>query len=82
MSQRQAIYDYLMTGSSLNPLQALHKFNCLSLSQRISELRLHHGIPVQSILHHTKDGKKYAIYWLECDYIAKVKAGKLPYYGV
>lgn len=81
LSQRQAIYNHLMTGASIHPLSALDRFGCLSLAQRISELRLDYHIPVLSKLVHTPQGKKYATYWLDKDYIADVKAGKIKRHG-
>lgn len=39
MSQRLAIQRHLAKGLSLTPLQAFTKFNCLTLSQRIGEIK-------------------------------------------
>lgn len=39
MSQRLDIQRHLAKGHSLTPLQALAKFNCLTLSQRIGEIK-------------------------------------------
>jgi hypothetical protein len=38
-SQRIKIQRWLATGANLTPLMALQKFGCMSLSQRIGELR-------------------------------------------
>jgi hypothetical protein len=38
-SIRLQLQRYLASGASITPLQALRKFNCLSLSQRIGELK-------------------------------------------
>ncbi|UNU73648.1 helix-turn-helix domain-containing protein [Moraxella nasovis] len=77
MSLKQTLYNHLMTGETISPLQALKLFNCMSLAQRLGELRRDDGIPIQSRLHHEPSGKKYGIYWLDKAYIAGVKAGKI-----
>jgi len=56
MSQNDAILNYLQKGHKLTPLQALRKFNCLSLSSRISDLKNDRGYDVKSEL--VKVGKK------------------------
>jgi hypothetical protein len=38
-SQNKLIRQYLESGKSLTPLDALHKFNCFRLSGRIYDLR-------------------------------------------
>ena len=40
MSQKQQILRHLKGGKTLTPLQALKKFGCLTLSQRVTELRM------------------------------------------
>ena len=37
--QSARILDWLATGRSLTPLQALHKFGCLRLGARVYDLR-------------------------------------------
>lgn len=39
MSQRLDIQRHLAKGHTITPLQALRRFGCLSLSQRIGELK-------------------------------------------
>jgi hypothetical protein len=51
-------------------------------TQRIGELRRHFGVPILSKAVENANGKRYARYWLERDYIAKVKAGEIKGYGV
>lgn len=80
MSHCKQIYQHLMTGQEINPLQALDLFGCLALSQRISDLKHKHGIPVKSRLYYAPNGKKWAIYWLEPYYISRVKAGVIKAY--
>lgn len=81
MSQRQQLYNYLMTGATIEPLTALNLFGCLSLSQRLGELRRDFNVPIQSKTQETTKGKRHACYWLERDYIEKVKAGEIKAYG-
>lgn len=38
-SQSQKILNYLRTGKTLSPLQALQLFNCMRLASRINDLR-------------------------------------------
>lgn len=82
MSQRQDIYNHLMTGATITPITALNLFGCFSLSQRLGELRRHFGVPIQSKTVETANGKRHACYWLDKTYIAKVKAGEIKGYGV
>jgi hypothetical protein len=49
MSQRLAIQRYLAMGHAITPLQALEKFGCLTLSQRIGEIK-RDGFKVQSTM--------------------------------
>lgn len=60
-SQKESILNYLQTGKSLSPLEALDKFNCLRLGARISDLRKE-GYNIQTT--YNKDGKRYAKYIL------------------
>ena len=39
MTQTQSIADYLKSGNSLTPLQALEMFGCFRLAARIKELK-------------------------------------------
>ena len=64
---------YLMTGATITPLQALQRFNCMSCSQRLGDLRRDEGIPIQSRFITTPTGKKVKEYWLEPSYIQSVK---------
>ena len=64
---------YLMTGARITPLEALQRFNCLSCSQRLGDLRRDNGIPIQSRFITTPTGKKVKEYWLEPSYIQSVK---------
>lgn len=48
-SQRLEVLRTLAKGETLTPLQAFTRFNCLTLSQRVTELR-DQGWPVKSKL--------------------------------
>ena len=39
LSQKKAICNYLRNGGSITGLEAIEKFGCIKLSNRISELR-------------------------------------------
>lgn len=58
-SQRLAIKKYLLSGKSITPLSALHKFGCLRLGGRIYELRAEMDIETSII---KRGGKRYASY--------------------
>ena len=55
MSQTDAILQYLTTGATLTPLEALNKFGTLRLSERIRELEAE-GVQINHIP--VKVGKK------------------------
>lgn len=62
MSQRLEILRFLAQGKRITPLVAFRKFNCLTLSQRIAELR-REGWPVHAEMVETH-GKRVAEYSL------------------
>jgi hypothetical protein len=65
MSQKAAILQALQDGQRLTPLNALIRFHCLSLSQRIGELR-RDGHPIDSHMITLDAGKRVAEYfWIE-----------------
>ena len=39
MSQEQEILNYLKTGQTLSPLEALNRFGCMRLASRVYDLR-------------------------------------------
>ncbi len=62
MSQRIEVLRALAKGEFLTPLDAIKRFKCLTLSQRVTELKAE-GWPVQSKL--VRVGAKHvAMYWL------------------
>ena len=66
MSQKDDILAALRTGERLTSLQALQRFQCMTLAQRVSELN-REGAGIQSRLIPTKEGgrKRIAEYFIE-----------------
>ena len=56
MSQKERILDYLMQGHTLTRLEALDRFQCMSLSQRVGEL-IRLGNPIKREFIRTPTGK-------------------------
>lgn len=61
-SKRLKILRFLSQGKSLTPLQALRKFGCFSLSQRIGELKRERW-PIKSELVKF-GGSRVSKYWM------------------
>ena len=61
-TQEARIFDYLIEGNTLTPLEALEKFGCLRLGARIFDLRKK-GINVQMRLVR-KGNKNFAEYFI------------------
>ena len=61
-SQTNRIFQYLATGKTLTPLEAISKFGCMRLASRIDELRAA-GIGIRTEMTR-KNGKRYATYSL------------------
>lgn len=68
-THKRQLLAHLMTGATITPLEALQRFNCLSCSQRLGDLRRDNGIPIQSRFITTATGKRVKQYWLEKSYI-------------
>lgn len=66
MNQNQVILEYLKTGKTLTPLQALNKFGCFRLAARVYSLR-QDGWPILSERLDVGEDKKVAIYSLVND---------------
>jgi hypothetical protein len=62
-SQNQEIYEYLQTGKSLTPLEALERFGCFRLGARIYDLKQADVKIATDIVE--KNGKRFASYRLE-----------------
>jgi len=62
-SQSEMILDYLKTGKSISPLEALEKFGCFRLGGRIYDLKKEgHHITTSMV---ERNGKRFAEYRLE-----------------
>lgn len=60
-STTQKIREWLESGRSLTPLQALNKWGCMRLGARINELRNQGWNIITDTVE--KDGKRYAKYF-------------------
>lgn len=63
ISQKEAILEYLGTGASLTVLDALTRFGCYALSQRIGELE-REGISITHTMIDLPNGKRVCSYKL------------------
>lgn len=66
-SQNQQILDYMKSGHSITPIEALNKFGCFRLSARIADLKeLGYTIHTEMVHDKKPDGthEKYAKYML------------------
>ena len=63
-SQTDQILNYLQAGNVLTPLEALRKFNCLRLGERIYDLRQQGYVINSLMIKDDKSGKRYARYSL------------------
>lgn len=62
-SQKQRILEHLQSKRSITPLEALELYGCLSLAQRIQELR-DSGYSIDTELETISSGKRFAKYTL------------------
>lgn len=63
-SQTARIAAWLRAGNTITSLEALNMFGCFRLASRISELRLVHGMEIESNRVTTPNGKLVAQYRL------------------
>lgn len=77
MNKTKAVYEYLMTGASITLKDSVAMFNLYALSQTLTPLKRNKGIPIESIREKSANGAWYSRYWLNRDYIAKVKSGEV-----
>lgn len=63
-SQKQAIKDWLLSGKSITPLEALEHFGCFRLGAQIFVLKKEGMDIVTDNCIDGSTGKKYATYWL------------------
>ncbi len=64
-TQKDAIYEWLLNGNTITPLQALRMFGCLRLSAVIYTLRHKEGVPVNSDQPEASSGSPYSRYWID-----------------
>lgn len=64
MTQRAQILDYLKKGKTLTPVEALAKFGCFRLSERIREIQAA-GHPIEKGWYKTDQGARVRRYWLK-----------------
>ena len=65
-SQSQAILAFLQAGNKITGLEALRLFNCMSLAQRIFDLR-RRGDKITSKMIRLENDKRIAVYSVEQD---------------
>ena len=64
---RLQIQRHLAKGKGLTPLSALRRFGCLSLSQRIGELK-REGWPISSKMIR-RNGASFKKYWIDMEHV-------------
>lgn len=72
-SQSAMILNFLESGGSLTPIEALQKFSCFRLAARINDLR-EAGHEIQTEILKDDNGKSYASYSIPKDQ----QQGELP----
>ena len=72
-SQNAMILNFLKSGGSLTPIEALEKFSCFRLAARINDLR-EAGHEIQTEILKDDNGKSYASYSIPKDQ----QQGELP----
>ena len=67
-TQCNMIAEYLKSGKSITPMEALRKFGCMRLASRIHDLK-ERGMKITgSMVYDTDDegnNKKWKVYWLD-----------------
>ena len=63
MSQEAAIVAYLKDGNQITVMDAIRKFDCYALSQRMTDAK-RKGIKVRSTMIKVASGKRVACYWI------------------
>lgn len=66
MTQNEQIIEYLKTGASITPLEALRMFGCFRLAGRIFELK-EKGWPIISERLEVEKGRRVGHYTLQTD---------------
>ena len=73
-SQNAMILNFLESGGSLTPIEALEKFQCFRLAARMNDLRKK-GYVIETEILKDDNGKSYASYSIPKDQ----QQGELPY---
>lgn len=63
LTQKEQIKAHLLSGRSITPLEALNQFGCMSLAQRIAELK-GEGMEINSTPKKVGENKRVAQYQL------------------
>lgn len=66
-SKKLRIQRFLATGAAITPLSALRRFGCLSLSQRVGQLK-REGWPIQSKTIKV-NGSRVSKYWIDVEQV-------------
>lgn len=63
-SQKEKILEYLLTGESISPLEALNMYGCFRLGARIAEIKADGFLVHTEMFKDPGTGKRYAKYSL------------------
>ena len=64
-SQRKNIKNWLLSGKSITPIEALQMFGAFRLSAIIFVLKNEHDMSIKTEMVYEPNGKRYAKYYLE-----------------
>ena len=64
-SQRKNIKNWLLSGKSITPIEALQNFGAFRLSAIIFVLKNEHDMPIKTEMVYEPNGKRYAKDYLE-----------------
>lgn len=64
-SQRKNVKNWLLSGKSITPLQALQMFGAFRLSAIIYRLKYEDNMAIKTEMVYETNGKRYAKYYLE-----------------
>lgn len=64
-SQRKNIKNWLLSGKSITPIEALQMFGAFRLSAIIFVLKNEYDMPIKTEMVYEPNGKRYAKYYLE-----------------
>lgn len=64
ISQKQALLELLLSGFKITVLDGYNHMDCIAVSQRMSNLILKDGFPIQKEWTTTRTGKKIKQYYL------------------